>query len=748
MRLSLLPVGHYAVVAALAASLLLLLWLGPSSVRLEAGRRRVLRMLRLGVVALVIVALLRPSLVYTSVKKQSATLVVLIDRSRSMLVEDAVGSTSRWQALKAALADATPALVDLAEDLEVKLYTFGAVPQPVEFSQGQIDLPPTPDEHETAIGSALEEVLREQAGKRFAGIILLSDGAQRAYAPRDTPPQTAARQLGALGYPLYTLTFGQPQGPLSVRDVALANLRSPQTVFAKNELNVAAALRAAGLMNHDLPVRLLFETSPGAMKPVAAATLRPRAEGEELPVELTYIPQAAGEYKITLEAAHQPGELVTTNNQLSTFVTVLKGGLNVLYLEGALRPEQTFLRRAIGASPNIKVDYLYINAQRPETRPADLASRFEKGKYDVYIIGDLDSAAFDESQLATLRETVRAGAGLIMCGGLHSFGAGAYGETPLADLLPIETDRLERQRFDEPTRTDLHLPGQPKMRPTAIGRQHYVMLMGPANQNADLWERLRPLDLANRFRSLKPRANVLAESQDGAPLLVAHDFGQGRVMAFAGWSTWRWQFDGHDAVHKRFWRQVVLWLARKEKSTEGRVEIQLAERRFAPAARVEFTAEAFSPEGDRLENAVFDAQVTLPDGSRKSLRLVPGRPQMLGSFFDTRSAGDYTLEVAATHEGVSLGTARARFLVVKQDLELDQPAADPTMMANLASITGGESLAPEELSDLIERLKDRLPNLEIETETTQTLWDTWPFFALVIGLLATEWWLRKKWGLV
>ena len=57
-----------------------------------------------------------------------------------------------------------------------------------------------------------------------------------------------------------------------------------------------------------------------------------------------------GEHKITLEAVVQPGELVTTNNELSTFVNVLKGGLNVLYIEGALRVEQKFIRLALDSS--------------------------------------------------------------------------------------------------------------------------------------------------------------------------------------------------------------------------------------------------------------------------------------------------------------------------------------------------------------------------------------------------------------
>ena len=51
-----------------------------------------------------------------------------------------------------------------------------------------------------------------------------------------------------------------------------------------------------------------------------------------------------------------------------------------------------------------------------------------------------------------LAEAVNHGAGLIMLGGFHSFGPGGYGETPLADVLPVVMDRLERQSFDEPIR--------------------------------------------------------------------------------------------------------------------------------------------------------------------------------------------------------------------------------------------------------------------------------------------------------
>ena len=56
--------------------------------------------------------------------------------------------------------------------------------------------------------------------------------------------------------------------------------------------------------------------------------------------------------------------MVTTNNEMSTFVTVLKGGLNVLYMRGPVRVEQKFIRRSLDPSPDIKVDYVRVDSRR------------------------------------------------------------------------------------------------------------------------------------------------------------------------------------------------------------------------------------------------------------------------------------------------------------------------------------------------------------------------------------------------
>ena len=213
-------------------------------------------------------------------------------------------------------------------------------------------------------------------------------------------------------------------------------------------------------------------------------TIKADTDGQLLPVQFTYVPKTPGEFKLTLEVPDQSGELVTTNNQLSTFVNVLAGGLNVLYIEGGFRVEQKFIRRALDSSPDINVDFIRIDPRDPTNRPVDLAERLKSGKYDVYILGDVDSSAFKGDELKSLAQAVERGAGLIMLGGFHSFGAGGYANTPLNNILPVTMDRFDRQNPDEPVRGDLQLPGPLPIRPTALGQRHFALRLAPDRARA------------------------------------------------------------------------------------------------------------------------------------------------------------------------------------------------------------------------------------------------------------------------
>ena len=296
-------------------------------------------------------------------------------------------------------------------------------------------------------------MLRREAGKRLLGVVLLSDGASgptpRAICRRRPPPPGCSTSA----ITLFTFPFGQSRGLGEAKDVAVKDLVVNPTVFVKNELTITA--RSASTATSTSISRSAAVRDPagqdGSRRPADRSAPRPTANSCRS--NCSYIPQVPGEYKLTLEAVPQPGELVTTNNELSTFVNVLKRRAErALHRRGvAGRRRSSSAARSTPRPTSRSITCGSIPGD-PQRRPADFADRFKPGKYDVYILGDVDSTAFHGDELARLANCVSRGAGLIMLGGFQTFGPGGYDDTPLAKVLPVGMDRLERQQPDEPVR--------------------------------------------------------------------------------------------------------------------------------------------------------------------------------------------------------------------------------------------------------------------------------------------------------
>ena len=103
-----------------------------------------------------------------------------------------------------------------------------------------------------------------------------------------------------------------------------------------NEFSLTAGVRMDGFAGRKVPVQLEIETPDGKKEIRGPVEVAASKTGELTPIKFDYTPTVAGQYKLTVRAENQPGELVTANNQLTAFLSVLGGGLRVLYLHGNL----------------------------------------------------------------------------------------------------------------------------------------------------------------------------------------------------------------------------------------------------------------------------------------------------------------------------------------------------------------------------------------------------------------------------
>jgi hypothetical protein len=722
--------------------------------------RRLLIGLRLLTAIVLIFALLRPALRYSDVDKQAAQLIVLTDASRSMTTADAAAGLTRRAALLKTLQEAAPQLKELGDEVELRYFDFAADLAPVEKPADAAD------GLETSIGNVLDELRREDSGKRVAAILLFSDGAERTLASDAIDPRTAARRFAEQrGVPIHTFTYGSSELTGAGLDYAIEDVVIDPLAYEKKTVPVRFQLRTHGANGQKAKVRLLIERQSGVGTDIKSEMVELPLSAEAKPFEeidirgnqtvqtreLTFVAEQAGEFKLAVEVVPAEGEIKQANNRYETVITVLKGGLKVAYFDVARSVEQKFVSR-LNENARLQIETFLIpgGKQLPQARidPA----LFAPGRFDVYLIGDVPASVFSqggEDLLAQLfQRCTRDGAGLAMLGGAYSFGAGGYANTEIARLLPVQMSPADRVEIGQDPPASQFVAGPVQMLPGPDGRAHYLMQLGP---NSDqLWRNLAPLRSgANKLTPKNAGVNVLAMTAAREPLLLGWDTGANRTLAFGISDTWRWWTHGQSAAHQRFWEQMLLWLAHMENESDAPVWVRVSPRNFAPGDRVTATFGAQDDQKQPIADATYTVEVVAPDGKTTTVPAQKIGAENMADISGVTEPGDYQVLVTARQGQQVYGSpARTRFIVDARDPEMDNPAADPGLMAEIATITGAVPVAPEQTGQFLTDLLKEGLNTEVTRYTQINLWDGWPLLLLFVGMLVTEWVVRKRRGMV
>ena len=658
------------------------------------------------------------------------------------------------------LHQAEPILQKLHDELNVNVvvYRFGEDVTPEE----QIILGGRADGRRTDFGKLLHTVAdRHGADRNLRGLLILSDGADNGTA---YPPLTEAGRLRRLPCPIHTFGLGKTTTDIRQRDIAVTAIKAdPSPVPVKAKLTVTGILDAPGFFNPNVKVRLFIDDKEVDAKQFSL----PKETGNEVQLSAD-APDRPGEIKVTIKADPHVGEMVADNNEISTYVTVIKEGISVLLVDKLRSPEPQRICDALKEYRSIR---LYPAWHVSDTPAKEDLLQLDKRHYDVIILGDLSVRRLrhldplrpetgEGSLLGEIAKQVKErGAGLMVIGGYESFGNSDWQGTPLADILPVEVD------------TPGQVESEIQMEPTAKGLSHYLLrLVEKPDANKELWNRLPKLDGMNRMGQVKKGATVLAERAGSMePVLVGMDYGKGRTLAFGADTTWRWEFlglpkstEGIEA-HAHFWKQIVYWLAHQDKG-EGNIQVKLDARRLPTGGKLDFTVAMFGKEGEPIgPNRSPRYEVTIEDPQKNQGRVGTAREGEAerGHFWKTEQPGEYQLVVRGWYKdekGQEIGggePARTRFLVYQDNSELMRRAADHDFLAKLANAGGGKFFPAEELPPFLKDLQ-KLPLPQGGPKAN--LWPDWrrhtlsgfvvTFFLLFVGLLSTEWLLRRRWGMV
>ncbi len=112
----------------------------------------------------------------------------------------------------------------------------------------------------TAIGRALESVVTQDSARRLVGVVLMSDGAQRAVGELDLDPRAEARKIAERrGAPIYTVPFGSSDLSNVGVDLAVEDVVVDPFPFERKTIPVKGFLRVSGAAGRAVTLRLSLE---------------------------------------------------------------------------------------------------------------------------------------------------------------------------------------------------------------------------------------------------------------------------------------------------------------------------------------------------------------------------------------------------------------------------------------------------------------------------------------------------------
>jgi uncharacterized membrane protein len=740
----------------------------------QATPRRILGvlLLRLAALLIAVAVVLRPSLAHEDddAGMLPSKLYVVVDDSDSMNVTDSFNNLSRFENAKRLLTapDIAELLKRLGPERKIEVvYLMGAE------DVRPLDLNLKPSGKRTDIGFWLHE-LWQQHGKEpnLRGLVLLTDGADNG--SRFAALEEAAKFRGA--WPIHAFALGETTTTAAHKDIAVAQVTvlPVDRVQANQKMTVKATLAAPGFDDAVLQASLWIEEPGGKMKQVGPSQSVNLSRRPDKTVVFTpEAPDVQGEVKVSVKVEPFPGETNVTNNEGSTFANVTKEGVNILWVEGKLRYESALaIRTALSKDQRFHVTYaVKLQQAKPEAAAGDFFN-LDKRHYDVIVIGDISAQRFAEGQPGVfdkVREMViQKGTGLVMLAGYSTFGAGDWQNSKLAPLLP--------SRFSK----EPQIESKVKVRPEPAGEQFLLKLSLDPAKNAKLWnEILEPLDGMTPLGEVDSAATPYAFGVTDTgkfPIMASIDRGKGRVLVFGGDTTYRAWRRSPEAVtaYELFWSQMMLWLARQEHS-KGNLWVRPDTRRLdlGQNDRLGFTVN-FTKGAGKVVNPTFQAKVIGPDKSETPVTILEENQEYRGYFSRPPAPGQYQIVVAGNgvdekNEQME-GKHSARFMVYDEDRESLRPAADHQLLQKIAQAAGEpSSFAIAEDRKLVDFLT-KLPPLEDPDRAASSRWPDWRrspvsdsagaqlaalwqssallCFLAFTALLCTEWFLRRRWGMV
>lgn len=553
---------------------------------------------------------------------------------------------------------------------------------------------------QTDIASAFHQLNDRFVNQNIGAVVLASDGLYN----RGADPQYEAKNIKTN---IYTIALGDT---IPRRDLLIANVNYNKTAFLGNDFEVEVLAAAYQSNGENIRLSVAEDGRPIQNQQIAVTN---DAFKKSIPLKLSA--DKKGIHKFTISIAPVKNEISLQNNTETIYVEVLDARQKILLLYNSPHPDITVIKQAIESNKNYELkttlaaeagtinwnDYSLVILYQPAEGMAALTG---KSRVPVwYILG----AQTDLRSVNQAQKIVQ----------LNANGR------DMQEVFAITTPG-----FSLFTLTDSTLQKLGKFPPLNAPYGNYS---SPAGGTALLRQKIGSVPTPY-------------------PLLTFGDEQGRREAVMTAEGLWRWQlsefqtYGSHHALEELFTQSVQYLTAN---AGQQRFRVYPSKTVFDEGESILINAELYN---DALElTNVPDVRTDIKSAEGKSYSFLFSRNgQSYQLDAGTLPAGEYSYTA-----GVKLGTkslaAHGQFTVKEMNQEARQSTANHQLLYALAKSSGGVMVPSNKVATLVDliRKNETIKTVEYEDKHYTDLIDLKWVFVLILILISTEWFMRKREGI-
>ena len=562
---------------------------------------------------------------------------------------------------------------------------------------------------QTNISAALKQLNDRYVNQNIGALILATDGLYN----QGSDPQYEARNFKTT---FYTVALGDTTPK---RDLLIANVNYNKTAFLGNDFVVDILTEAYQSKGETMRLSI---TEDG--RQVAAQNIPVSSDAFQKTVSIKLNADRKGIRKFNISIAPIKNELSAQNNSETIYVEVLDTKQKVLLVYNSPHPDIQVIKQGIESNRNYEVKAI--------------------------LLSDIGSIKPSDYSLLILHQLTPGSSGILQ-------NLLAKSKIPVWYMLGEQSDLPDLNNRQKAVQIS---PGREEMQ-EVFARPTPEFSLFTLSDSTRLKISAFPPLLApfGTYTTKLPANQVLLQQKIGEiatnyPLLAFTDDGGRRTGVLTGEGLWRWQlaeykaYGNHNALEELL-NQSVQYLTADANRQQFRV--YPAKTVFDEGENVILNAELYNDALELINTPDVKIDLKSDSGSADSYRgysfLFTRNGQAYQLDAGALPSGEYTY-TAATKVGNRPYTATGQFTVKALNLETRQSAANHLLLNNIAKQSGGKMVYTNQINQLANLIKanDNVKTLVYQDKHYSDLIDIKWVFVLLLALLSTEWFLRKREG--